>query len=391
VVAYFRENVDTIVNVLNSLWHVLSAHASVVFSLLSATTSILLVGGTAVLNFSLSFLIFISALFYLLAVSGSRYLPVEFVVSLTPQASEASPLVLSFYSSVESAITSVLVTTLKRTVFYGMYTVLTHSLFGLDIVVLPSSLSLARLTSNVHIACLHRRVLALDDMPFTPFSGLKSKPNLGDDEALIRPAIYDLDCFGYQHVLSVLPLNENIFQQLPAQRSGLHPRGFLPRRRMGEGVDAQETVFCTCSQKLEPDIFTATLTVGTQHSLPGSVVYPDVGVKVAKEDHAGHPYLTGLSIAGGLYYFGAEGAFIGPILLCFLLVGVNLYRCFLTSEATNLQSTSPPPTTIFMSHSKPTVLSPLRFSNFVTARRTRRPKVIPRSVSEELFPEASHY
>ncbi|VDN41312.1 unnamed protein product [Dibothriocephalus latus] len=84
-------------------------------------------------------LIFISALFYLLAASGSSYLPVEFVVSLTPQASEASPLVLSFYSSVESAITSVLVTTLKRTVFYGMYTVLTHSLFGLDIVVLPSS------------------------------------------------------------------------------------------------------------------------------------------------------------------------------------------------------------------------------------------------------------
>ncbi|VDN26831.1 unnamed protein product [Dibothriocephalus latus] len=106
---------------------------------------------------------------------------------------------------------------------------------------------------------------------------------------------------------------------------------------------------------------------------------------------AGHPYLTGLSIAGGLYYFGAEGAFIGPILLCFMLVGVNLYRCFLTSEATRQPSISPPPTTIFMTHAKPTVLSPFRFSNFATPRRTRRPIVVRPSVSEELLAEASHH
>lgn len=90
--------------------------------------------------FSLAFFqfIFLSTLFYLLAASGDTYLPVEFVVSLTPQPGEASPVVLSFYASVEAAIASVLVTTLKRTVFYGMYTLLTHTLFGLDIVVLPS-------------------------------------------------------------------------------------------------------------------------------------------------------------------------------------------------------------------------------------------------------------
>lgn len=48
-------------------------------------------------------------------------------------------MVLFFYASVEGAVASVVVTTLKRTIFYGMYTVLTHTLFGLDIVVLPSS------------------------------------------------------------------------------------------------------------------------------------------------------------------------------------------------------------------------------------------------------------
>ncbi|VDM05110.1 unnamed protein product [Schistocephalus solidus] len=79
-------------------------------------------------------------------------------------------------------------------------------------------------------------------------------------------------------------MDENIVQLMPVPSPRLYPLGLLLRWKAEEGVGQQETRFRTRLQKKETVIITATETLGTQHSLPGSVVRLDAGVEVTKDN-----------------------------------------------------------------------------------------------------------
>lgn len=60
-----------------------------------------------------------------------------------------------------------------------------------------------------------------------------------------------------------------------------------------------------------------------------------VDVAIYSEVKGGiHPWLTGLSIVGGIYYFGIPGAIYGPLVLCAVFVVLSMYPSLLNDVPT---------------------------------------------------------
>ncbi|TMW50974.1 hypothetical protein DOY81_003975 [Sarcophaga bullata] len=226
IIGWAKSNTQTIMEVAESLWHIIRTNLSMIMTFTGDILSLILSGGQACVEFILDMIVFFTALFYLLSSSQIKYAPLQVTKYLGVSSSGSK-----IAEALENSISGVLISMFKSSLFTGLFTWLVHTIFGARIVFLPSALAAI----------------------------LSAAPFLGSYWCAL-PALLEI---------------------------------WLAQDRLYAGV----ALFLL--QFFVPPYFEAAI--------------------YAEMKGGGHPYLTGLAIAGGMYWIGWQGAIFGPLMLCFFI------------------------------------------------------------------------
>ena len=228
-------NIGTLTSVLDQGWALLKGNIGLVLTVVTECLRVLLSGGSGMVNFCLSLIVYFTALFYLLQSKNPIYKPIEVI------SNHGQLLGSGFATALEKAVNGVFTLTVKMVCFYGMWTYLTHKIFAVSLVTLP--------------------VLTAAFLAAVPVAG--------------------------QYVVAV-----------PA----------------------------ALELWLAESRWLAAILVILAHVIPTYVVDGAI-YSEARQDI--HPWITGLSIIGGVYWCGVPGAIYGPLLLCAVYVILSMYTSLL--------------------------------------------------------------
>ncbi|KRZ17707.1 Transmembrane protein [Trichinella pseudospiralis] len=246
-----KEELTVLWMIAESSWQFFKNNLEIVAFSFGRILSTLLASGTAVIDFFLDSTVFLTFLLYLLNKSDKEFKPLRMLRELMPIDVETSA---EIAEEVEQAThfwipyskcncRSVFLVTVKMAFFYGMFTWLTHTLFAVSLVFIPS-------------VCA--AILAA-----VPFFGTY---------LVSFPAVLELWLIKGEPFLAA----------------------FLFFIHYG------------CSYVVDDSIY--------------------AGIKLTT------PFLTGMAVAGGLMWWGLEGAIFGPLVLCFLLVLVSTYKILVVNS-----------------------------------------------------------
>ncbi|XP_078033745.1 transmembrane protein 245 isoform X1 [Augochlora pura] len=241
---FIKENIGIFTSVLDSIWSILKGNMSVILTICTELFYIILMSGSAVLNFALSMVVFFTTLFYLLSSSKKSYKPIELTTLFNPISCHSTLYVEGYAVALQEAVIGVFAATFKLASFFGMWTWFIHNLFQVKIVYLPAT---------------------------------------------------------FATILAAVPFLDAYFACIPATLELWMTRGSM--------IAILFFMF---------------------HFIACNVVVTEFYKEIKG---GGHPYLTGLSIAGGIFCLGVEGAIFGPLLLCCIMVAINLSRRYLNSPS----------------------------------------------------------